>query len=122
MTIHASKGLEFPVVFIAGAEDGIIPHERSIADGESFEDGARPLEEERRLFYVAITRAREKLYITSCLKRRRRDAYNDRFPSPFLTEIPQGLIECMDEESTGDTNEVVDAEDFFASMKKRFGG
>ena len=124
MTIHASKGLEFPVVFIAGAEEGTIPHEKSIAGAETFEDetpGAKPIEEERRLFYVAITRAREKLYITSCQKRRRRDAYNERSPSPFLEEIPQGLIEYVEEEIQDSTDEVDDAEDFFARMKKRFG-
>ncbi|MDR0316739.1 MAG: UvrD-helicase domain-containing protein, partial [Treponema sp.] len=72
MTIHAAKGLEFPVVFIAGAEEGLIPHERSLKDDADEENGeeaspqetAGSLEEERRLFYVAITRAREKLYIT----------------------------------------------------------
>jgi len=127
MTIHASKGLEFPVVFIAGAEDGFIPHERSIADSESYEDGVKsqgagPMEEERRLFYVAITRAREKLYITSCLKRRRRDAYIDRLPSPFLTEIPEGLIEYLDEEENlNGGDETDEVEDFFARMKKKFG-
>ncbi|MDR0377538.1 MAG: UvrD-helicase domain-containing protein, partial [Spirochaetaceae bacterium] len=87
MTIHASKGLEFPVVFIAGAEDGIIPHARSLEEGDG------DLEEERRLFYVAITRARDKLYITSCLKRRRMQNTADCVPSPFLTEIPAHLVE-----------------------------
>ncbi|MDR2048646.1 MAG: UvrD-helicase domain-containing protein, partial [Treponema sp.] len=86
-TIHAAKGLEFPVVFIAGAEDGIIPHTRSM-EGE---DPAGSLEEERRLFYVAITRARDKLYITSCQKRRRLQDTVECAPSPFLAEIPPGL-------------------------------
>jgi DNA helicase-2/ATP-dependent DNA helicase PcrA len=89
MTIHAAKGLEFPVVFIAGAEEGLIPHEKSIGE----EDGeAGNLEEERRLFYVAITRAREKLYITSCQKRRYLQSSKDCSPSPFIDEIPQELI------------------------------
>jgi DNA helicase-2/ATP-dependent DNA helicase PcrA len=89
MTIHAAKGLEFPVVFIAGAEEGLIPHEKSIGE----EDGeAGNLEEERRLFYVAITRAREKLYITSCQKRRYLQNSKDCSPSPFIDEIPQELI------------------------------
>ena len=60
MTIHASKGLEFPVVFIAGAEEGLIPHARSVAENDG------DVEEERRLFYVAITRARDKLFISAC--------------------------------------------------------
>ncbi|MDR2144583.1 MAG: UvrD-helicase domain-containing protein, partial [Treponema sp.] len=86
MTIHSAKGLEFPVVFLAGAEDGISPHTRSL-EGE---DPAGSLEEERRLFYVAITRARDKLYITSCKKRRRLQDTIECAPSPFLAEIPSG--------------------------------
>jgi len=99
MTIHAAKGLEFPVVFIAGAEDGIIPHERSMEEGAE-ESG---LEEERRLFYVAITRARDKLHITSCRKRRRQQSDTERSPSPFLAEIPPHLIEHRNEASPEDT-------------------
>ncbi|MDR2534531.1 MAG: UvrD-helicase domain-containing protein [Treponema sp.] len=112
MTIHASKGLEFPVVFIAGAEDGIIPHARSL------EEGAGNIEEERRLFYVAITRARDKLIITSCLKRRRLQNTGDASPSPFLAEIPPHLVEYREDEpeETGQTA----AENFFTMMKKRF--
>ncbi|MBP5403157.1 MAG: UvrD-helicase domain-containing protein [Treponema sp.] len=87
MTIHASKGLEFPVVFIAGAEDGLIPHARSIEDGEG------NIEEERRLFYVAITRARDKLFISSCQKRKRMQAVVECQPSRFLDEIPANLVE-----------------------------
>ena len=64
MTIHASKGLEFPVVFIAGAEEGLMPHARSVEENDG------DVEEERRLFYVAITRARDKLFISACQKRR----------------------------------------------------
>jgi DNA helicase-2/ATP-dependent DNA helicase PcrA len=90
MTIHAAKGLEFPVVFIAGAEKGLIPHEKSLSEGG---DEAGSLEEERRLFYVAITRAREKLCITSCRKRRKLRETVDCVPSPFLEEIPKHLIE-----------------------------
>ncbi len=87
MTIHASKGLEFPVVFIAGAEEGLIPHARSV------EENGGDVEEERRLFYVAITRARDKLFITSCQKRKRLNMINECTPSRFLDEIPQNLIE-----------------------------
>ena len=90
MTIHAAKGLEFPVVFIAGAEDGLIPHEKSLEEDEGDDHGS--IEEERRLFYVAITRAREKLYITSCLNRRHLQSNKDCSPSPFLEEIPKDLI------------------------------
>ena len=87
MTIHASKGLEFPVVFIAGAEEGLIPHARSVEENDG------NVEEERRLFYVAITRARDKLFITSCQKRKKMNMINECTPSRFLEEIPQNLIE-----------------------------
>ena len=132
MTIHASKGLEFPVVFIAGAEDGIIPHEKSLEDAGEDEDGddspagelpdahlskKEALEEERRLFYVAITRARDKLFITSCRKRRRVQSEGERVPSPFLWEIPPHLVEFheMDREL-----ETAEADDFFARIKSKF--
>jgi DNA helicase-2/ATP-dependent DNA helicase PcrA len=114
MTIHASKGLEFPVVFIAGAEDGIIPHERSL------EEEASNLEEERRLFYVAITRAREKLFITSCLHRRRNQTLIECSPSPFLQEIPPELIENSSGLSNEQEENPPSAEEYFAQMKEKF--
>jgi DNA helicase-2/ATP-dependent DNA helicase PcrA len=117
MTIHASKGLEFPVVFIAGAEDGIIPHSRSIEDAEE-EDPLGPVEEERRLFYVAITRARDKLYITSCQKRHHRQDTIECAPSPFLAEIPEHLVEYHEPEK--ETENTASTEDFLALMKERF--
>ncbi|MDR1390565.1 MAG: UvrD-helicase domain-containing protein [Treponema sp.] len=129
MTIHASKGLEFPVVFIAGAEDGIIPHTRSLeaAGEEPFtpasaeEDTQTPvslsMEEERRLFYVAITRARDKLFITSCQKRRRLQELVECRPSPFLEEIPPHLIEVHQTESAVENPK--QAEDYFNLMRKR---
>ena len=92
MTIHAAKGLEFDVVFIAGCEDGIIPHARSLEEGEG------NLEEERRLFYVAVTRARRRLLVSSCLRRRKQNQTVDCVPSPFLQEIPANLIQnCVGE-------------------------
>ena len=117
MTIHAAKGLEFPVVFIAGAEAGLIPHERSIAGTEG-DDDAGSIEEERRLFYVAITRAREKLYITSCQKRRRLQNTTECAPSPFLAEIPPHLIEYHQPEKTVADDEAL-AEDLLAKIKAR---
>lgn len=87
MTIHASKGLEFPVVFIAGAEEGLIPHARSV------EENGGDVEEERRLFYVAITRARDKLFISACRKRRKMTMVTECEPSRFLDEIPANLVE-----------------------------
>ena len=88
MTIHASKGLEFPVVFIAGAEEGLIPHARSV------EENGGNVEEERRLFYVAITRAKEKLFINYALTRRDREGKEKSvLPSRFIEEIPTALLQ-----------------------------
>ncbi|MDR2069175.1 MAG: UvrD-helicase domain-containing protein [Spirochaetaceae bacterium] len=112
MTIHAAKGLEFPVVFIAGAEEGIIPHERSL------EEGGGNIEEERRLFYVAITRARDKLFISSCLKRRKLQNTVDCAPSPFLAEIPLHLIAYREEEKP--VEDPKEAEKYFALLKSKF--
>mgnify|MGYP000930443032 FL=1 len=111
MTIHASKGLEFPVVFIAGCEDGLIPHARSLEDG----DGG--IEEERRLFYVAITRARDKLFISSCRRRRKMQTVVECAPSPFLDEIPQNLVEYH--EAPQELSDE-DAAAMFAKIKSKF--
>ncbi|MDR2479816.1 MAG: ATP-dependent helicase, partial [Treponema sp.] len=118
MTIHAAKGLEFPVVFIAGAESGLIPHERSLADAEDG-DEAGSIEEERRLFYVAITRAREKLYITSCQNRRRLKNTAECKPSPFLAEIPPHLVEYHQPHKTTVDEEAL-AEELLARIKAQF--
>jgi DNA helicase-2/ATP-dependent DNA helicase PcrA len=86
MTAHSAKGLEFPVVFIVGLEDGLFPHSRSLAD-------ASDIEEERRLCYVAMTRAQKYLYVTHAVKRR---VYGEELasePSQFLNEMPLELIE-----------------------------
>jgi DNA helicase-2/ATP-dependent DNA helicase PcrA len=117
MTIHASKGLEFPVVFIAGAEKGIIPHDRSLEDA-GFD--TNPMEEERRLFYVAITRARDKLFITSCHKRKRLQTISEQQPSPFLAEIPAQLIENHGDATEDQTSSQDSAEMFFSKMRERY--
>ncbi len=88
MTIHAAKGLEFPIVFLAGLEDGIFPHSRSLND-------AKELEEERRLAYVAITRAEEVLYLTHSMRRRVYGEYLASEPSQFLNELPLELIDDL---------------------------
>ncbi len=92
MTLHTAKGLEFPLVFIMGLEDGLLPHNRS--KGNQAE-----LEEERRLFYVGMTRAENKLYLTSARFRRYfgNQEHQISEPSPFLAEIPQNLIEEVGE-------------------------
>lgn len=88
MTMHGAKGLEFPVVFITGMEEGIFPHSRSLNSGEASE-----IEEERRLCYVAITRAQEKVFLTRAWRRTiyGRDSYNPE--SRFITEIPADYIQ-----------------------------
>ncbi len=92
MTLHTAKGLEFPVVFLTGMEENVFPHERSINDETE-------LEEERRLAYVGITRARERLYLTRAIARAwwGRPAYHKQ--SRFLTEIPGQLIEWRRDQS-----------------------
>jgi DNA helicase-2/ATP-dependent DNA helicase PcrA len=86
MTLHTAKGLEFPVVFMAGMEDGLFPHQRSIADLQS-------LEEERRLCYVGATRAMRQLYITYAEQRRLYGVDQYGQPSRFIGELPADLIE-----------------------------
>jgi DNA helicase-2/ATP-dependent DNA helicase PcrA len=86
MTMHAAKGLEFPVVILAGLEEGLFPHVRSSEDEEE-------LEEERRLCYVGMTRARARLFLTSAARRRVFGEYQATEPSRFLDEIPGDLVE-----------------------------
>ena len=85
MTMHAAKGLEFPVVFVTGLEEGIFPHMRSIGDPNA-------IEEERRLAYVGITRARERLYLTQAWGRTLHGMTNYNPPSRFVAEIPAELL------------------------------
>ncbi|MFC5906926.1 DNA helicase PcrA [Streptacidiphilus monticola] len=86
MTLHTAKGLEFPVVFLTGMEDGVFPHMRALSN-------AKELEEERRLAYVGVTRARERLYLSRAVLRSAwgQPSYNP--PSRFLEEIPENLVE-----------------------------
>ena len=87
MTMHSAKGLEFPLVFIAGMEDGLFPHQRSV------EDAGGRLEEERRLCYVGMTRAREQLYLCYAEIRRMYGSENFCRPSRFIDEMPAELLE-----------------------------
>jgi DNA helicase-2/ATP-dependent DNA helicase PcrA len=88
MTLHCAKGLEFPAVFLVGMEDGLFPHHRR---GE----GAEDLEEERRLCYVGMTRAKENLYLTNAERRRVFGSERFNFPSRFIEEIPEELMMRM---------------------------
>ena len=90
MTLHNAKGLEYPVVFIIGCEDGLFPHSRSIDEGT--------LEEERRLCYVGITRAMRNLTMTSARQRNVFGAQTSGVPSRFLSELPGGLLDQEDDQ------------------------
>jgi DNA helicase-2/ATP-dependent DNA helicase PcrA len=91
MTLHAAKGLEFPVVFLTGMEEGVFPHARSLNDPEE-------IEEERRLCYVGLTRARERLYLTWALHRRIH-GYGVGEPSRFLREMPEAELAALNSRS-----------------------
>ena len=93
MTLHSAKGLEFPRVYIVGVEDGLLPHTNSM-------DYAEDLEEERRLFYVGMTRARQHLTLTSARKRRVYQNWMANSPSRFLSEIPKELLKVFGLENT----------------------
>ena len=89
MTLHAAKGLEFPVVYMLAVEQGLLPHERSLARKEE-------LEEERRLAFVGMTRAKEELYLTHCRLREFRGQTLYAVPSMFLSELPDDGIAHVD--------------------------
>ncbi|MDQ1633822.1 MAG: ATP-dependent helicase UvrD/PcrA, partial [Frankiaceae bacterium] len=88
MTLHAAKGLEFPVVFLTGLEDGVFPHMRTLGD-------AAELEEERRLAYVGVTRARQRLYLSRAQVRSAYGQTSYNPPSRFLEEVPDSLVDWL---------------------------
>jgi DNA helicase-2/ATP-dependent DNA helicase PcrA len=98
MTLHSAKGLEFPVVFIAGLEEGILPHSRSMLSQIE-------MEEERRLMYVGITRAKEKVYLCSTKQRNIFGTTQVNPPSRFLSEIPEHLVE--NNQDTSNNNQTI---------------
>jgi superfamily I DNA/RNA helicase len=108
ITMHSCKGLEFPHVYVVGLEDGLLPHSRSKAEGT--------MDEERRLFYVAVTRAMETLTISHCGGRKKYGQLLPCRPSPFLKELPPELVEDADEK--GKQPVAVDSgKDMFAAMR-----
>ena len=117
MSLHSSKGLEFPFVFLVGMEDEILPHKRAI-----YEDFT--VDEERRLCYVGITRARQQLVMTRTLYRKKYGKLQERIPSRFLEELPAAVLNVQ---HTGVVKEVTpeeaekSAEGFFAKMKAMMG-
>jgi DNA helicase-2/ATP-dependent DNA helicase PcrA len=92
MTLHTAKGLEFPVVFLCGLEEGLFPHQRSSADLDG-------LEEERRLAYVAVTRARRRLYLTHAQSRMLHGQLRYNVASRFLDELPAGTLHWLSPQS-----------------------
>ncbi len=111
ITTHSCKGLEFPHVFLVGVEEGLLPHSRSAEEGT--------LDEERRLFYVAITRAMKTLTISHCLNRKK---YGQNFlchPSSFLKELPEELCEDLDSKKEPVTVEA--GKNLFAAMREGLG-
>jgi DNA helicase II / ATP-dependent DNA helicase PcrA len=111
-SFHSAKGLEFPVVFIAGLEETILPHRKSADTDED-------LEEERRLFYVGITRAMKELYLTHTRQRIKYGKVLPSAPSRFLEEIPEELLkraDCNDAEDPEENER--DAKAFFSKIKE----
>jgi DNA helicase-2/ATP-dependent DNA helicase PcrA len=93
LTLHSAKGLEFPLVFVTGLEEGLLPHSRSLDDPEE-------LAEERRLLYVGMTRAKDRLYLTHAFSRARFGTSDTSAPSRFLVDIPSGLVEGVHGQTT----------------------
>ena len=111
MTIHAAKGLEFDLVLIVGMEQGLFPHARALED--------RDLDEERRLFYVAVTRARNSLVMTRALRRVRYGGRETPRPSQFIGELPADLLELTDENKALRLPTQDETGDFIAEMRAR---
>jgi DNA helicase II / ATP-dependent DNA helicase PcrA len=107
MTLHIAKGLEFPIVFIVGMEDGVFPHYRSMTD-------AAALEEERRLAYVGITRARERLYLTHAWSRTLFGQTQYNPPSRFLGELPEELLDARE---SAERSEYTNGRSMFAGRR-----
>ena len=108
ITMHSCKGLEYPHVYVVGLEDGLLPHSRSKVEGT--------MDEERRLFYVAITRAKRELMISHCGGRKKYGQVMPCHPSPFLKELPKELIEDADEKGKQPVTQA-SAKDMFAAMR-----
>jgi DNA helicase-2/ATP-dependent DNA helicase PcrA len=116
MTLHAAKGLEFPVVFLVGVEEDLLPC-------AGIQGEARDLDEERRLAYVGITRARERLYLTRAATRTKRGKLLARTPSRFLEDLPAGAHEQVDPDTLSSSPEQVAAqtESVMAALRARLG-
>jgi DNA helicase-2/ATP-dependent DNA helicase PcrA len=114
MTVHAAKGLEFAVVILVGMERGLFPHVRAL------EEQMHGEEEERRLFYVALTRAQQEVVLTHAERRRVRADTVRRRPSPFLEELPQELVQFRTAADALEPASPEVAAAYLAEMKARF--
>jgi DNA helicase II / ATP-dependent DNA helicase PcrA len=128
MTLHGAKGLEWRCVFLCGMEEGLLPHSGRGFDDSGSEpraDGAPDLEEERRLCYVGMTRARERLTLTRAVERTKRGKPVPRTPSRFLEDIPAGLFETIDlrgpQQAAPKEVQQAKARSFFTSMNELLG-
>lgn len=110
MTVHAAKGLEFENVFVTGMEKDIFPHERSVKENS--------IDEERRLFYVAVTRARKRLFISRASERMKFGESKGQLPSPFLEDLPE---ECITRDEDANSCNVISHEDFEKAARMLFG-
>ena len=108
MTLHAAKGLEFPRVWLAGLEEGLLPHRHSLDEGR--------IEEERRLMYVGLTRAERRLNLSYCTSRRQFGEVSQREPSRFIEELPEELLDWPDR-SGAESDEAFEARDELASLR-----
>jgi len=123
LTLHSAKGLEFSQVFLVGLEEEILPHARSVQEATSGV-GGDPIAEERRLFYVGITRARNRLTLSGCRTRRRGSDWFPRQPSRFLKEIPAELLEvksALADNSLSETDRKELRQNFFSQMREMLG-
>ena len=115
ITLHASKGLEFPIVFLVGLEEGFLPHTRSIAEGTK--------DEERRLLYVGITRAQDNLPLTYCAKRIKYGQETGCQPSSFIGELDDEHLEFTSyDDILGAEASSDDLENFFGNLKNLLNG
>jgi DNA helicase II / ATP-dependent DNA helicase PcrA len=113
MTLHSAKGLEFPVVLLPGLEEGLLPH---------FNSQGRPedLEEERRLFYVGMTRAEKRLVLSTCRRRRIAGRYQDQLESPFLADLPAELLELDESPTLFTTDRIRGVDQFFGRAARDY--
>jgi DNA helicase-2/ATP-dependent DNA helicase PcrA len=119
-TLHAAKGLEFPTVFLVGCVEGVLPHART-TDPKATDAAPTDVEEERRLFYVGVTRARERLFLCRPRRRAMRGKASPLAPSRFLEELPAEAIEEIEDVATAPlaTDEIsARASAFLAALKR----